>query len=95
MLVREVLGHPHGMTFGNIKFHLPSGLPLDKAVQVILQNLAINGGFNIPINTQSSAKRRTDYVILSGRSLMKMRKRTGRNTEPERTPDKSRAGSET
>ena len=49
MLVREVPGHPHGMTFGNIKFHLPIGLPLGKAVQVILQNLAINGGFNIPI----------------------------------------------
>ena len=37
------------MTFGNIKFHFPIGLPLGKAVQVILQNLAINGGFNIPI----------------------------------------------
>ena len=49
MLVREVPGHPHGMTFGNIKFHLPIGLPLGKAVQVILQNLAINGGFYIPI----------------------------------------------
>ena len=49
MLVREVPGHPHGMIFGNIKFHLPIGLPLGKAVQVILQNLAINGGFNIPI----------------------------------------------
>ena len=37
------------MTFGNIKFHLPIGLLLGKAVQVILQNLAINGGFYIPI----------------------------------------------
>ena len=37
------------MTFGNIEFHLPIGLPLGKAVQVILQNLAINGGFHIPI----------------------------------------------
>ena len=37
MLVREVPGHPHGMTFGNIKFHLPIGLPLGKAVQVILR----------------------------------------------------------
>ena len=32
MLVKEVPGHPHGMTFGNIKFHLPIGLPLGKAV---------------------------------------------------------------
>ena len=45
MLVREVPGHPHRMTFGNIKFHLPIGLPMGKAVQVILQNLEINGGF--------------------------------------------------
>ena len=49
MLFREVPGHYHGMTFGNIKFHLPIGLPLGKGVQVILHNLAINGGFNIPI----------------------------------------------
>ena len=49
MLVREVPGHPHGMSFGNIKLHLPIGLPLGKAVQVILQNLAINREFNIPI----------------------------------------------
>ena len=46
MHVREVPGHPHGMTFGNIKFHLPIGLPLGKVVQVILQNLAINGDFS-------------------------------------------------
>ena len=49
MLIREVPGHPHGMTSDNIKFHLPVGLPLGKAVQVILQNLAINGGLYIPI----------------------------------------------
>ena len=49
MLVREVPGHPHRMTFDNIKFHLPIGLPLGKAVQVILQNLATNGGFYISI----------------------------------------------
>ena len=49
VLFREVPGHPHGIAFGNIKFHLPIDLPLGKAVQVILQNLAINWGFNIPI----------------------------------------------
>ena len=42
LLVREMSGHPHEMAFGNVKFHLPIGLPLGKAVQVILQNLAIN-----------------------------------------------------
>ena len=49
MIVRELQGHPHGITFDNIKFHLLIGLRLGKAVQVILQNLAINEGFNIPI----------------------------------------------
>ena len=37
------------MTFGNVEFHLPIGLPLCEAIQVILQDLAINGGFYIPI----------------------------------------------
>ena len=82
MLVREVPGHPHEMTFGNIKFNLQIGLPLGKAVQVILQNLAIYGGFNIPIKHTILNKWRTDDIILSGRSLMKMRKRTGPKTEP-------------
>ena len=44
---------PHRMTFGSIKFHLPIGLPLGKAVQVILQNLVIHGGFYI-LFTRSS-----------------------------------------
>ena len=86
MLVREVQGHPHGMTYGNIKFHLLFGFPFGKAVQVISQNLAINGGGGGGViflySTRSSAKRRTDDLILSGRLLMKMRKRTGTNTEP-------------
>ena len=86
MLVREMPGHPHRMTFGNFKFHLPIGLPLGKAVQVILQNLAINGCFYIPIKYTIISKRRTDDLILSGRSLMKMRKRTGPD-EPLETPD--------
>ena len=37
------------MTFGNVEFHLPIGLPLCEAIQVILQYLAINGGFYIPV----------------------------------------------
>ena len=49
MLVRQVPGHPHRMTFGNIKFHLLIGLLLGKAVQVILKKLAILGVFYIPI----------------------------------------------
>ena len=65
------------MTFGNVEFHLPIGLPLCEAIQVILQDLAINGDFIFLYKTQSSAKRRTDDLILSGRSLIKM---SGRST---------------
>ena len=36
---------------------------------------------NVSYNTQSSAKRRTYDVILSGRSLTKIRKRTGPKTD--------------
>ena len=44
--------------------------------------------------TQSSAKRRTDDPIFSGRSLMKMRNRTGPKTDPWGTPDRTGTGSE-
>ena len=44
--------------------------------------------------TQSQAKRRTDDLIFSGRSLMKMRNRTGFRTDPWGTPDRTRTGSE-
>ena len=82
------------MTFGNVKFHLPIGLPLCEAVQVILQDLAINGGFYIPIQNTNIAKRRTDDLIFSGRSFIKMINRTGHKTDPWGTPDKTWTGSE-
>ena len=44
--------------------------------------------------TQSSAKRRTDDLIFSGRSLIKMRNRTGPRTDPLGTPDRTGTGSE-
>ena len=44
--------------------------------------------------TQSSAKRRTDDLIFSGRSLIKMRNRTGPRTDPLRTPDRNGTESE-
>ena len=44
------------MTFGNVKFHLPNGLPLCKAVQVILQDLAVNGGFYTPLQNTIISK---------------------------------------
>ena len=28
LIVREVPGHPHRVTFGDVEFHLPIGLPL-------------------------------------------------------------------
>ena len=39
--------------------------------------------------TQSSAKRRTDDLILPGRSLINIKKRTGPKTDPWGTPDKT------
>ena len=38
--------------------------------------------------TQSSANSRTDDLIVSGRSLMKIRNRTGPKTDPCGTPDR-------
>ena len=82
------------MTFGNVEFHLPIGLPLCEAIQVNLQDLAINGGFYILYKTQSSAKRRTDDLIFSGRSLIKIRNRTEPKTDPLGTPDRNVTGSD-
>ena len=45
------------------------------------------------IKTQSSAQRRTDDLIFSGRSLIKMRNRTGPKTDPWGTPDRTGTGS--
>ena len=44
--------------------------------------------------TQSSAKRQTDDLILSGRSLINIKKRMGPKTDPWGTPDKTGTGSE-
>ena len=60
------------MTFGNVKFHLPIGLPLCEAVQV-WQSV---GDFIFLYKTHSPAKGRTDDLIFSGRSFIKMRNRT-------------------
>ena len=70
------------MTFDNVEFHLPIGLPLLEAIQDILQDLAINGVFKFLYKTQSSVKRRTDDLIFSGISLIKTRNRTGPKTGP-------------
>ena len=44
--------------------------------------------------TQSSDKRRTDDLIFSGISLIKMRNRTGPKTDPWGTSDRTGTGSE-
>ena len=67
---REEPSHPPRVTFCNIKLHLPFGLSLWEAVQVILQNLTINGRFNVPyIDTKHSyGQRENEYqddLILS------------------------------
>ena len=44
--------------------------------------------------TKSSAKRRTDDLIFSRKSLIKMRNKTGPKTDPWVTPDRPGTGSE-
>ena len=44
--------------------------------------------------TKSSANSRTDDLMLSGRSLMKIRNRTGPKTDPCGTPERTGTGSE-
>ena len=82
------------MAFGNVKFHLPIGLPLCEAVRFILLNLAVHGGFNVPIQDTIVSKRRIDDLIFSGIALIKMRNRTGPRTDPWGTPDRTGTGSE-
>ena len=49
---------------------------------------------NHPYQTQSSANSQTDDLMLSGRSLMKIRNRTGPKTDPCGTPERTGTGSE-
>ena len=52
------------------------------------------GDFIFLYKTQSSAKRRTDDLIISRRSLIKMIIRTGPKTDPWGTPNRTGTGSE-
>ena len=76
------LGHPHGMPFGNIKFHLPIGLLLGKAVQAILQNLEINGEFYIPIKHTIISKEANSWPDIIRKIINEDEKRTSPKTEP-------------
>ena len=86
--------HSHRVTFGNIELHLPIGLPKPKTVKIFLQNETVLQWMNVLYRTQSSANRRTEDLILSGKSLLKIRKRIGPKTDPWGTPDKTGTGSE-
>ena len=95
LILWEVPGHPHGMTFGNVTFHLPIGLPLCKAVLVISCRIWQSmGGFYISVQDTIISIRRTDDLIFSGRSFIKMRNRTGPKTDPLGTPDRTGTRSE-
>ena len=52
------------------------------------------GDFIFLCKMQSSAKRRTDDLIFSGRSLIKFRNKTGPKADPWGTPDRTGTGSE-
>ena len=79
----------HRVTFGNFKLHLPIGLPKDlPANETVLQRM------NVPNHTQSSANRRTEDLILFGKSFMKIKDRVGPRTDPCGTSDKTGPESE-
>ena len=82
------------MTFGNVKFHLPIGLTLYKAVHVILQDLAIHRGFYIPIQHTIISKKANRWPGIFGKIIDKDQKRTGPKTDPWGTPDRTGTGSE-
>ena len=82
--------HSHRVTFGNIKFRLPIGFPKRKTVKIFLQNKTVLQRMNIPIQNTIVRERQIEDLILSGKSLMKIKKRIGPKTDPWGTP----AGSE-
>ena len=45
------------MTYDTVGFHLPIGLSMCEAVQVILDDLAILGGYYIPIQHTNISKK--------------------------------------
>ena len=57
------------MTFGNVEFHLTIGLPFCEAVQVILHDLAILGGFYIHIRV--NVKIRQILIEVKGKKRIK------------------------
>ena len=86
--------HSYRVTFGNIELHLSLSLPEPKTVKIFLQNETVLQRMNVLYKTQSSANRRTEDLILSSKSFMKIRKRIGPKTDPWGTPNKTGTGSE-
>ena len=54
------------INFGDVEFHLPIGLSLCEAVQVISQDLEINGEFYIPIQNKIISKETNSIFASQG-----------------------------
>ena len=93
LIFRKVPGNPHWMTFGNVKFHLLIGLPLCEAVQVILQDLVINGGFYIPIQSTIISKETNRWPNIFREIIYKNENKTDPWGTPDRTGTRSEAWS--
>ena len=94
LLVREMPKHPYWMTFATLNFICQSA---SHVARIFRFSCRISQSAEERIflcNTQSSAKRRTEDLMLSGISFIKTRKRTSPRTEPWGTPDKTGTGSE-
>ena len=78
----------HRVTFGNIKLHLPISLPEPKTVKIFLQNKTVLQRINV-YRIQSSANRRTEDLILSGKSFMKIKSKNSLKTHSWNKPDKT------
>ena len=71
LIVTLMQSHSHRVTFGHIEFYLPTGFPLLKAYWSESPELNICSY----TGTQSYANRRTEDLILSGKSFIKLRNR--------------------
>ena len=90
-----MLNHSHRVTFGNNKLHkFVIRLPERKAVKMFLQNMTDLQRMNVSIQDTIICNRRTEDLILSGISFMKIKNKIGLTTTPWGTLDKTGTGSE-
>ena len=86
--------YSHRVTFGNIKLHLQSASQSARLSRSSCKIRQSCKEYMILYRTQSSANRRPEVLIISGKSFMKIKNRIGPKTDPWGIPDKIGTGSE-